>query len=187
MRSARGRAAIGESPVFDALAAVCAAEQGETEAADRLFARLGPIEHITMAARYMRHLLRAGRPEQASAFADSWAGRDPDHFLVPYQSAAWRLTGDSRWQWLEGDTRLIGVYDLAGRLPPLDALAGRLSGTASVAAPPARTVAARRYPDRRHPAQPDRAGNPRAAPCGRRGGRGACRANCRRRSPATRP
>lgn len=122
----RGRAAAGESPVFDALEAVCAAEQGETEAADRLFARLGPIAHITMAARYMRHLLRAGRPEAASAFADGWAGDDPGHLLVPYQAAAWRLTGDERWQWLEGDSRLIGVYDLADRLPPLDALAERL-------------------------------------------------------------
>ena len=122
----RGRAAAGESPVFDALAAVCAAEQGETDIADRLFALLGPIEHITMAARYMRHLLRAGRPEAASAFADGWDGRDPDHLLVPYQSAAWRLTGDERWQWLEGDERLIGIYDLADRLPPLDALAARL-------------------------------------------------------------
>ncbi len=121
----RGRAAAGESPVFDALAAVCA-EQGETEAADLLFARLLPIEHITMAARYMRHLLRAGRPEEASAFADAWAGRDPDHLLVPYRSAAWRLTGDPRWQWLEGDERLVGVYDLADRLPPLEALAARL-------------------------------------------------------------
>jgi len=123
---ARGRAAAGDSPVFDALEAVCAAEQGETGTADRLFARLGPIEHITMAARYMRHLLRAGRPAEASAFADSWAGRDPDHLLVPYQSAAWRLTGDARWAWLEGDARLVGVYDLADRLPPLEALAGRL-------------------------------------------------------------
>ena len=122
----RGRAAAGESLVFDALAAVCAAETGETEAADQLFARLGPIEHVTMAARYMRHLLRAGRPEQASAFADAWEGRDPDQLLVPYRSAAWRLTGDPRWQWLEGDERLVGVYDLADRLPPPDALAARL-------------------------------------------------------------
>jgi len=123
---ARGRAAAGESPVFDALAAVCAAEKGDIETADRLFARLGAIEHITMAARYMRHLLRAGRPSEASVFADTWQGRDPGHLLMPYQSVAWRLTGDPRWQWLEGDERLVGVYDLADRLPPLDALAARL-------------------------------------------------------------
>lgn len=124
----RARAAAGDSPVLDALEAVATAEQGRFEEADRLFAGLGPIEHITMAARYARHLLRAGRPAEASAFADEWAGRDPDNLLTPYQSAAWRLTGDPRWQWLEGDERLVGVYDLADRLPSLDALAGRLRG-----------------------------------------------------------
>lgn len=123
---ARGRAAAGASPVFDALEAVCVAETGETEKAETLFAALGPIEHVTMAARYMRHLLRAGRPAEASAFADGWRGRDPDNLLVPYQSAAWRLTGDERWQWLEGDARFIGVYDIADRLPSLEALAARL-------------------------------------------------------------
>ena len=125
---ARGRAAAGASPVLDALEAVCLAEQGRTDKADAAFGALGGIEHITMAARYMRHLLRAGRPDEASAFADGWRGRDPDNLLVPYQSAAWRLTGDPRWQWLEGDPRFIGVYDLAERLPSLDALAERLRG-----------------------------------------------------------
>lgn len=123
---ARGRAAAGAGPVFDALEAVCVAEMGETARADALFAALGGIEHITMAARYMRHLLKAGRPAEASAFADLWLGRDPDNLLVPYQSAAWRLTGDERWQWLEGDERFIGIYDLGGALPSLDALAERL-------------------------------------------------------------
>jgi tetratricopeptide (TPR) repeat protein len=124
----RGRVAAGEHEAFDALETVCRAEKGEIEAADRLFARLGPIGHITMAARYMRHLLRAGRPETASAFADAWRGRDPGHLLVPYQSAAWRLTADPRWQWLEGDERLIGVYDIGDRIPSLAALAERLRG-----------------------------------------------------------
>jgi tetratricopeptide (TPR) repeat protein len=125
---ARARAAAGEHPVFDALAAVATAEEGRTEEADRLFAGLGGIEHVTMAARYLRHLLRAGRPAEASAFADGWAGRDPDNLLTPYQSAAWRLTGDPRWHWLEGDERLVGVYDIGDRLPSLDALATRLRG-----------------------------------------------------------
>jgi tetratricopeptide (TPR) repeat protein len=124
---ARGRAAAGQSPIFDALEAVCLAELGETDKADRAFAGLGPIEHVTMAARYLRHLLRAGRPAEAAAFAETWQERDPGNFTTPYLSAAWRLTGDARWQWLEGDERLIGVYDIGDALP-LDALAGRLRG-----------------------------------------------------------
>lgn len=124
---ARARAAAGPSPIFDGLAAVVAAEQGRAELADRMFAALGPIEHLTMAVRYVRHLLRSGRPAEAAAFADRWADRDPDHLMVPYLSAAWRLTGDPRWQWLEGEERLVGIYDLADRLP-MAALAERLRG-----------------------------------------------------------
>jgi tetratricopeptide (TPR) repeat protein len=124
----RARAAAGDNPSFDALETVCRSEKGETEAADVLFARLGAIQHVAMATRYARHLLRAGRPAEAAAFAESWRGRDPDHLLVPYLSAAWRLTGDPRWEWLEGNERFVGVYDLADRLPSLDALAERLRG-----------------------------------------------------------
>lgn len=124
----RGRAAAGGGQAFDVLEAVCAAEMGETEKADRMFAAIGPLAHVAMAARYMRHLLIAGRPAEASAFADAWRGGDPDNLLVPYQAAAWRLTGDPRWQWLEGDDRFVGVYDIGERLPSLDALAERLRG-----------------------------------------------------------
>jgi tetratricopeptide (TPR) repeat protein len=125
---ARGRAAAGQSPIFDALEAVCLAELGEIEKADRAFAALGPIDHVTMAARYLRHLLRSGRPAEAAAFAETWRDRDPANFTTPYLSAAWRLTGDPRWQWLEGDERLIGVYDIGDALPSLEALAERLRG-----------------------------------------------------------
>jgi tetratricopeptide (TPR) repeat protein len=123
---ARARAAAGPNASFDAAETVATAEQGEIEAADRLFDRLGPIGHVTMAVRRVRHLLRAGRVEQAVALAGAWRQRDPEGFLWPYLAAGWRLTDDPRWQWLEGDSRLIGVYDLAGRVPSLDALAQRL-------------------------------------------------------------
>jgi tetratricopeptide (TPR) repeat protein len=124
---ARARAAAGPSPLFDGLEAVAAAEQGRTEEADRLFAALAPFDHVTMAVRHVRHLLRSGRPVEAAAAADRWTDQDPDRLMVPYQSIAWRLTDDPRWQWLEGDERLVGVYDLADRVP-MDALATRLRG-----------------------------------------------------------
>jgi tetratricopeptide (TPR) repeat protein len=123
---ARARAVAGASPYFDALEAVCAAEKGDVAEADRLFARLMPIGHVTMAARFMRHLLRARRFEQAIAFGDEWQGRDPDRLLTPYLATVWRVVGDPRWSRLEGDERLVGVYDIGDRLPSLEALAERL-------------------------------------------------------------
>ena len=125
---ARGRAAAGPNMVFDALETVAVAETGDIAAADRLFAALGPIEHVTMAARYMRHLLRAGRPAEAAGFGERWLGNEQAEFVWPYMSAAWRLTGDPRWQLLEGDERLVGIYDIGDSIPPLDSLAHRLRG-----------------------------------------------------------
>ena len=43
--------------------------------------------------------------------------------FVPYLAVAWRLLGDPRWPWLEGDERLVGIYDLGEAVGPLDALA----------------------------------------------------------------
>jgi len=124
---ARGRAVVGEADgLFTAFDTVIAAETGATERADALFAAIGPIQHVSMAARYLRHLLRAGRPEQVADFARPWLDGPEADYVWPYVAAAWRLTGDPRWEWLEGDPRLVGVYDLD--IPFLDALAERLRG-----------------------------------------------------------
>lgn len=120
---ARARAAAGDNRQFTMLDAICAAERGETERADRLFASLWPIGHVNDAVRYARHLLRANRPAEAAAYAESRLPDDPGHALIPYLAVGWRLVGDPRWEWLEGDPRLVGVYDIADKLGPLDALA----------------------------------------------------------------
>jgi tetratricopeptide (TPR) repeat protein len=123
---AGGRAAAGPHLAFNAAETVAVAEKGEIDAADALFAALGPIAHVTMAARFLRHQLRAGRPAEAAKFAERWLA-DPQADLVwPYLAAAWRLTGDPRWQWLEGDERLVGVYDIGDAIPSLDGLAATL-------------------------------------------------------------
>jgi hypothetical protein len=50
---------------------------------------------------------------------------DADH-IWPYLSVAWRLLDDPRWEWLEGDPRLIGTYDIGEALGPIDELASTL-------------------------------------------------------------
>jgi len=125
---ARGRAAAGPHPVFDANEAVCHAELGDFEKADALFAPLASLREPKLMVRHVRHLLRTGRPQQAERIARSAMDSPAANAFIPYLSIAWRMTGNPLWEWLEGDARLVGVYDLAGAIPSLDALADCLRG-----------------------------------------------------------
>lgn len=123
-----GRSVIGDQPLFAINEAVIHAERGEIAVADRLLAPYLTVDDASLQVRIVRHHLRAGRPEQASAVIEPWLARPEAFMFYPYASIAWRLTDPARWQWLEGDERFIGVYDLVDRLPPLDQLADKLRG-----------------------------------------------------------
>ena len=122
----RARKSAGPHLAFDANEAVCMAEKGEFEAADRLFEPLAEIDDLTVAVRRIRHMLRTGRPGQAAAIAEPISAGPNASMVWPYLSVAWRMLGDPRLDWLEGDERLVGIYDLGPDLPSLDALAARL-------------------------------------------------------------
>jgi tetratricopeptide (TPR) repeat protein len=122
----RGREAAGPHLIFDVNEAVCRGELGQSEAAERLFARFADLDDATLRVRHVRHLLRTGRPAEAAALAETMSRTPSAAFFWPYLSIAWRLIGDARWEWLEGDPRFVGVYELGDRLPSLDALAERL-------------------------------------------------------------
>lgn len=123
-----GRAAVGEHPLFAANEAIAAAETGDSERAERLFEPFRNLDDSTVQVRRVRHYLRSGRPELADEIIGQWTGR-PDAFMFwPYASIAWRMLDDPRWQWLEGDSRFVGVYDIADRLPPIERLAETLRG-----------------------------------------------------------
>jgi tetratricopeptide (TPR) repeat protein len=124
----RGRAQCGDDLLFDANEAVCRAELGQLEAAEGLFERLADLDDATVQVRRVRLLLRQGRPGEAGALALSRARGPAAHMFWPYVATAWRLTGDARIGWLEGDPRLVGVYDLVDTLPVLAELAARLRG-----------------------------------------------------------
>lgn len=125
---AQGRALLGDQPLFAVNEAVIHAERGETDIADSLFAPFLEVEDAPLQVRLVRHHLRAGRPEQASAIIERWLARPEAFMFYPYASIAWRLTDPARWQWLEGDERFVGIYDIADRLPPMDRLADTLRG-----------------------------------------------------------
>ena len=123
----RARSAGGANPSFDAAEAIVRSELFDIDRAGTLFSRLSEhLNSVTMIVHYLRFLLRAGRIGEAAKVAEDYAPHDPSSQIWSYLSLAWRLLGDFRWQWLEGDPSFIGVYDLAEKLPELDSLAGRL-------------------------------------------------------------
>lgn len=122
----RGRSAAGDHPLFGVNEAIIVSETGETERAEQLFAPYVELDDSTVQVRRARHYIRWGKPEEADKIIGQWAAR-PDAFMFwPYASIAWRMMDDPRWNWLEGDESFVGVYDIADRLPPLDALAETL-------------------------------------------------------------
>ena len=121
-----GRRLYGEHVLFMSNEAAVASESGDVERADSLFEELAKLDFANIEMWHVRHLLRCGRPGDASAIIDRWLGTPDEDLFWHYASSAWRLTGDPRWEWLEGDERLVGVFDLTDRLPPLDRLAETL-------------------------------------------------------------
>ncbi len=123
---ARARRASGSHLAFDANEAVCIDELGDMAAADRLFAALAHVEDFNFDIRRVRHALRAGRPEEVAAIAEPASAGPSGNMIAPYLALAWRMLVDPRWQWLEGDERLVGVYDLGDELDSLAPFAERL-------------------------------------------------------------
>lgn len=126
VRIDQGRRMFGEHPLFTGYEAIVCAETGKMEDADRLFAQLPSLPVPDVDLRRVRHLLRSGRPQEASEVIDGWLDTSSQDMFWPYAASAWRLTGDSRSQWLEGGDRFVGIYEMADRLPPLDELAATL-------------------------------------------------------------
>lgn len=124
--AARGRAVLGDEPLFAVTEAIVYSEIGECERAEQLFAPFADIEDSTVQLRRIRHYLRWGRPADAEKIIEKWVEKPEAIMFWPYASIAWRLLDDPRWHWLEGDERFVGVYDIADRLPPLDLLADTL-------------------------------------------------------------
>ena len=118
-----GRAAVGDHVTFDAAEAIARTELGDLARAERMFSRLADVHDIAVTVSHLRYLLRAGRIEEAAAIAEQAAATDTTNQVWPYLSVAWRMLGDPRWTWLEGDPAFVGVYDLSAALAPIEELA----------------------------------------------------------------
>lgn len=132
---AAAETALGEAAWLTALAAHVASERGRHDDADRRFAALGKPARIDLAAQLARHLVRTNRPDRAAQLIDEWIDGDTDRILWPYRALAWRMTGDSRYEWLENDA-MIGCHDLGPELGDIGDLADHLRALHSARAAP---------------------------------------------------
>lgn len=123
---ARGRRELGQDDAFLFLEACSCAELGMTEKADALFATIGETDNPMLVEHRIRHLLRAGRTAEARDFAEGFLNGSTHNLILPYAYIAWRLLNDDRWTRIENDPDLLGIYDIADELPPLDELAETL-------------------------------------------------------------
>ncbi|MBX7483230.1 putative 2OG-Fe(II) oxygenase [Qipengyuania qiaonensis] len=120
------RSSQGEKPWLQVLAGHIHSEQGDTAAADTAFGKVDALVDIADASLHARHLVKTERADAAASLIEPLIERDRDNMLWPYLSLAWRMTDDRRWQWLEGDPSLVGVYDLSQQFGDFDRLVSYL-------------------------------------------------------------
>jgi predicted Zn-dependent protease len=105
-------AVLGMPRWLTLLAAHIASESGATDQASPHFTAVGTPSDPNEAWMFARHLLRCGQPVEAAVLLERWRGKPGDHVIWPYLALAWRMADDLRHHWLEGDPRLVGVYDI---------------------------------------------------------------------------
>lgn len=122
----RARSALGLAEELDRIEALCLSEQGGAEAAQAIFDHLPFPQSADAAIWPLRNFIRLGRIDEAQLLAEQQFGVEGESVLWPYRALLWRLGNDPRWNWLEGDPRLIGIYDIAPSLGSIDGLADLL-------------------------------------------------------------
>lgn len=103
----------GDRAAFALARAAALSDDGEHGQAQQAFARLGVPPTVGHAIYFARHLIRIGERTGLMRLADEWMGSQDSHHFWPYASIAWRWGDPDRWQWLEGDERLVQEIDLS--------------------------------------------------------------------------
>ncbi len=120
------RSIFGAMPEFDAAEAYVSTESGDDEAAERLFTLAARVDDPGVRISHIRHCLRTGRVDQAETIALNLTHGPAAATAWPYLSLIWRLKGDSRAAWLDGDPAFLAHYDLPLDFAELQALAEHL-------------------------------------------------------------
>lgn len=119
----RARGVLPNDSALQMYEAVAASELGDVDRADRLFGAFSTGDRSLIEIWRIRHLLRTGRIDDAVAAIDRELSTDRAAAAWPYASVAWRLAGDPRWEWLEGNLEgLISIVDLTSELGDIASL-----------------------------------------------------------------
>ena len=122
----RAEAAKVSSPEFAIYRGVHAAEFDDEVFPFDLFEGAPPNAAAVLGKSRIRHLLRVGAIDAALPLIDRELSIDQGAELWAYASTAWRLAGDPRLEWLEGDPRLVSLTDLSDSPAFLETLAPTL-------------------------------------------------------------
>lgn len=106
------RRALGELLELDAIAAYTATETGDHVTAQAMFERAAALRDPGIALYHIRHCLRTGRIEKAERVAAELVQTPAASGALPYLSLAWRLLGDDRAKWLDGDPPYFKIIEL---------------------------------------------------------------------------
>ncbi len=118
-----GEALFGEQRALSVAKIYIASESGEAKDDETLFDPVADMQDPGLDLCRVRHALRAGKHEQAMAIALPYTNTPSASIFWPYLSLIWRILGDERAAWLDGDTHYIAQYDLDFTVEELNDLA----------------------------------------------------------------
>ncbi|WP_298019408.1 putative 2OG-Fe(II) oxygenase [uncultured Parasphingopyxis sp.] len=120
------RRTAGDDPRFDNLEANSLTELGELEKAGELYEQHASERASFFRMPFVRYLLKTRDFDRAQRLAMELVENGEGAEAWPYISIAWRMMGDPRWGWLEGDRDLAKAIDIEPLRAELPALADRL-------------------------------------------------------------
>ncbi len=116
----------GDHLFFTLIEAVAASETNDMTRADALFARASRQGGV-LSLPHVRHLIRRGDATQAATLAEAFVAAQPAHQGAwGLLATAWRLTGDSRHNWLVHRPGMVRTIDFDLSPETVEALAARL-------------------------------------------------------------
>jgi Tfp pilus assembly protein PilF len=110
----QARADFGSQQGLELVALHIASESGDATGNDpQLFDSVSNVRDVGLDLCRVRHALRIGNPTTAAALCQPHIGGLSASLFWPYLSLAWRLLGDPRATWLDGQIPPIQPFDLA--------------------------------------------------------------------------